>query len=469
MTKGLRLAVLSLALAILPALSAVAAAEPGNTGELASLRHEIEAMRAEYEARIAALEQRLSEAERSASEANEKASLAQDEARRAGQGDASPVDATATSSGISVAADNSFNPALGVIFQGQAWSYRRDPDDYAIPGFPLGGEAGLAPEGLSLAETEINISANVDDKFTSSLTIPVQIEDGETKVEVEEAWIETLRLPAGLSLRMGRTYSNIGYLNNQHSHAWDFADQPLAYQAFLGNQYLDDGLQFRWLAPTDLYVEVSGEVLRGDRYPAGGAANSGVGSHSLALRTGGDAGFSNSWLAGFSWLAAKSVDRVAGSADAALLFSGDSDLYIADFVWKWSPNGNWPERNFKFQAEYLWREEDGAYAMPDGLSLPWRDSQRGWYAQAVFQPFPRWRFGARFDRLSAGSTEPWFAGTALQRAGDPQRYSLMADWSNSEFSRLRFQYKMDDAGADHDRQFGLQYIYSIGAHGAHSF
>ena len=449
---------------------AQAATEPGNPGELQSLRQEIESMRSEYEARIASLEQRLEAAERAASEANDKAGLAQDEARRASDDAAAANAPAATSSGISVAADNSFNPAIGVIFQGQAWSYRRNPDDYAIPGFPLGGEAGPAPEGLSLAETEINISANVDDKFTASLTMPVLIEDGDTKVEIEEAWIETLRLPAGLSLRMGRTYSDIGYLNNQHSHGWDFADQPLAYQAFLGNQYLDDGLQFRWLAPTDIYLELSGEVFRGDRYPAGGAANSGFGSHSVSVKAGADIGFSSSWLAGVSWLAADSVDRVSGNSDAPLLFNGDSDLLIADFVWKWSPNGNWQERNFKFQTEYLWRDENGAYSLADGRILPWNNAQQGWYAQAIYQPFPRWRFGARIDHLSSDTPEPWFVDTPLAvTPGNPRRYSLMVDWSNSEFSRLRFQYNMDDAGADQDQQFGLQYIYAIGAHGAHSF
>ena len=81
---------------------------------------------------------------------------------------------------------------MGVIFQGQAWSYENDPDDYRIPGFPLGGEAGPFPEGLSLGEIEINISANVDDKFTAWLTAPIAIEDGETGIEVEEARISNL-------------------------------------------------------------------------------------------------------------------------------------------------------------------------------------------------------------------------------------------------------------------------------------
>jgi len=448
----------------------LAASEPESNSDILVLRQELEAMRSEYEARIADLEQRLDAAEQSVKEANANVSLVQEEVRSSSDKAAFQAAPATSSAGISVSADSSFNPAMGVIFQGQAWSYRKNPDSYDIPGFPLGGEAGPAPQGFSLAETEINISANVDDKFTSSLTMPVVIEDGESKIEIEEAWIETLRLPAGLSMRMGRTYSNIGYINNQHSHAWDFTDQPLVYQAFLGNQYLDDGLQLRWLAPTDLFLELSGEIFRGDRYPAGGAANSGAGSHSVSVKAGGDIGFSSSWLAGISWLATKSDDRDTGSAEQPLLFNGDSDLLIASFVWKWAPNGNWHERNLKFQAEYLWRDEDGVYSLPGRDMIPWNEKQQGWYAQLVYQPSQQWRVGARFDALQGGHSIPVFAGTPLDSMRhDPIRYSLMVDWSNSEFSRIRLQYNRDEATLADDDQLGLQYIYSIGAHGAHSF
>ena len=262
-----------------------AIAQQSQSAELEALREEVRLMRTEYEARIAELEARLDAAETKP---------------------AQPVYSAET---VSVARDSSFNPAIGVTFQGQAWSYQNDPDDYMIPGFPLGGEAGPAPEGLSLAETEITVSANVDDKFTAMLTVPIVIEDGDVVVELEEAWVETLALPGGLALRMGRFFADIGYLNGKHFHSWDFADQPLAYQVFLGNQYIDDGLQLRWLAPTDFYLEFTGEVLRGDRYPAGGAANSGVGSATLGFKTGADAGISNSWLFGFSWLRADADER----------------------------------------------------------------------------------------------------------------------------------------------------------------
>jgi hypothetical protein len=46
----------------------------------------------------------------------------------------------------------------------------------------------------------------------------------------------------------------------------------------------------------------------------------------------------------------------------------------------------------------------------------------------------------------------------------------MFDWNPSEFTRLRLQYAWDEARASvRDQQLMLQYLYSIGAHGAHKF
>src|SRR3546814_7619883 len=89
-------------------------------------------------------------------------------------------------------------------------------------------------------------------------------------ISVEEAYINTLALPAGLAVKFGRFFSDIGYQNHVHAHAWDFADAPLVYRAFFGGQLGDDGVQVRWLAPTDLFVELGAEGLRGAAFPDGG-------------------------------------------------------------------------------------------------------------------------------------------------------------------------------------------------------
>jgi len=441
---------LALLLFMLPVIS------HGQETEMQQLRAEFEALRAEYEGRIAELEQRLAVAEQNA--------------RQAAYTTSQPGSAAAAPAATSSSQSTAFNPAIGVIFQGYAWNYSENIDEYAIQGFPFGGEAGPVSEGLGLGETELIMSANVDDKFSAWLTAALALEDGEAVVEVEEAWVEATALPGGLGAKFGRFFSSIGYLNSKHSHTWDFADQPLPYQVFLGDQYLDDGIQLRWIAPTDLYLEVGGELLRGGRYPAGGAADSGFGSYSLFARLGGDVGTDNSWLAGISYIDSEALERPSGDEDEPFLFDGDSTLTNAQFVWKWAPNGNWKQRNFVFQTELFWRNDDGVYQGPDLSPSIYDVDQRGWYAQAVYQPRPRWRFGGRIDRLSSDDPGAVFADTLLGApARDPRRYSLMMDWSNSEFSRLRLQFTNDETGFVDDQQWGIQYIHSIGAHGAHAF
>ena len=217
-------------------------------------------------------------------------------------------------------------------------------------------------------------------------------------------------------------------------------------------------------------MELGGEALRGAGYPASGGAHQGLGSYSLFVNIGGDAGANSSWLAGMSYLNATAVDRVSGLEDDPLMFSGDSRLTTAQFVWKWAPNGNWKDRNLILQAEILQRSEDGEYSGATLSPTRYNADQSGWYAQAVYQPMQRWRFGGRIDGLSADNPGLAFDGTALAApASDPRRYSFMTDWANSEFSRLRLQFTRDEAGLVDDNQWGLQYIHSIGAHGAHTF
>ena len=138
---------------------------------------------------------------------------------------------------------NAFNPAISLILNGRYTSYSLDPEGYGLPGFALDPEAGLTSEGLSLDETELAISANVDDKYYGFLTTSLEQSDGETSIALEEAYVETLALPKSLKLKAGRFLSDIGYLNPIHAHAWDFADAPLAYVAMLNSAYSDTGIQ----------------------------------------------------------------------------------------------------------------------------------------------------------------------------------------------------------------------------------
>ena len=422
--------------------SAVAA---GKLTEVDLLREELSQIKRAYEARIRALEKRIESLEHSPEKS---------------------VADVATQTAPSVQERPSdFNPAIGVVLVGTAAGFSPD-NDFAVPGFMLDEEAGPGEEGFSVGESEINAKANIDDRFFGNFTLAVADEDGSTEVELEEAWFETLALPHSLKLRGGRFFSGIGYRNQFHRHADDFVDRSLPYRVFLNGQYLDDGVQLSWLAPTDLFMEVGVEWLRGAKFPAAGSGHDGKGAWSLFGRVGGDVGVSHSWQAGLSWLSARAKDR--GSADD--VFDGDVDLAIAEGVWKWAPNGNPSRNNLKLEGALFWQNQDGLFAPDGGGALAYDEDQRGGYLEGIYQFMPQWRAGMRYAWVDTDDPGAAFAGTSLDTLGvSPKIYTAMLDWSHSEFSRLRLQYSRDDSDVKGVDRFYLQYIMSLGAHGAHRF
>jgi hypothetical protein len=326
-------------------------------------------------------------------------------------------------------------------------------------GFPLVGEGAPSARGFSLGESEISFAANIDDKFFGQLTVALGGEDGGTEVGVEEAFVETTALPHNLSVRAGRFFSNVGYLNSHHAHTDKFFDRPLPYQAFLGNQYGDDGVQLRWVAPTDVFLELGGELFRGENFPAGGAANGGNGTRTLFAHVGGDIGGESSWLAGLS-----AIDASADGAEDG--FSGDTRLLIADATWKWAPGGNFKDGGVTLRGEYFQEDRDGAWTDPEDATnvLPWNGKRDGAYAEAVWRINRRWEAGYRYDWLSGLDAGPFGADV------DPVRHTIALTWLNSEFSLLRLQLSHDRPNADDsDDAVTLQYQFNLGAHGAHKF
>ena len=441
-----KLSALLLAISLLLPLSGAFA--QGTEDELADLRQLVEQMRQDYEARISDLEERLARTEQLAKNARDDADEAVELAEQ------TAIDQSSGSS-----APNTFNPSIGAVLAGRFADVDRGWDD--IPGFQSGGEIGTGGSGFSLGEAELNMKANVDSRYYGNLTIGIHEDEGETEVGLEEAWLQTTSLPLGVSVTGGRFFSAAGYLNSFHFHADDFIDRPLPYQAFFGGRYSVDGLQARWVAPTSLLLELGSEINWGSGFPASANAETSPGSWTMFSKVGGDLGDSHSWQFGLSHTSADAVDRAGATNE---LFSGDSDLTIADFVWKWAPQGNSQARSLKVQGEYFRRSEDGSFA-----GIPYSGDQDGWYLQGVLKFAPLWRIGIRHDVVDANNGA-LLTGTEIEDPGrSSYRSSLMIDWSSSEYSRLRLQYTNDKVLPVSDQQWYLQYIMSIGAHGAHQF
>ncbi len=466
----------AMAVATALAFNVPLAARAQSSSDLEDVRRQIQDLKDAYESRINSLEKRLKNAEESARSAPTNASQPATEAPAAQAENLPQKQST----------PNAFNPAISLILNGTYGNFKQDPTQYGITGFQPPGATSPGDRSFSLGESELFITANVDHMFMGALNLSLQ---GDA-VSVEEAYFQTLSLGHGFTLKGGRFFSGIGYQNSVHAHAWDFVDPSLVQRAFLGDNYGDDGVQLSWVAPLPLYVEVGGELGRGrslagtavDGELAGNDRNkNGVGAGTIFLHVGDDVGASNSYRVGLSHLRTSTgtnafpladFDSVTGVTNT--FSNAQVKIYGADFVWKWAPEGNYQYQNFKFVAEWFQIHRDGDLTFDTtgpAITGAFDQRQAGWYVQGAYQFHPYWRVGLRYDQLQKGSIDAGI-NSANIAAPDytPKRYSAMLDWNPSEFSRIRVQYNEDKSQQFlTDHQIFLQYIYSLGTHGAHKF
>lgn len=420
--------------------------------DLQAIREQIQQLKQNYEQRIAQLEQRLQQAE----------------ARAAQTPLPQPPTAAAN-------AGNAFNPAISLILGGTYGNLQRASTP--ATGFAMSANPGHE-QGFNLGESELGITASIDPRFSGTATLALDPAGG---VNVENAHVQSS--PGnGFNLKFGRFFSGLGYLNEQHAHAWDFVDQPLVYRAFWDNQLGEDGVQLKWLAPTDTFIELGAEIGKGRGFPGTNRAKNGSGAGVLFAHAGGDIGVEHSWRIGASLHQTRRVNAQSDNVPdlsgnvVSNSFTGDSKTAGLDFIWKYAPDGNITQTNLKVQGEYFRRRENGLLAYDTGsanITDSYAVTQSGWYLQGVYQFMPMWRAGLRYDSLDSG-TAAVGAANASNVISDygytPTRTSLMLDYSPSEFSRLRMQMAQDKSRRGlTDNQLFLQYVMSLGAHGAHQF
>jgi len=470
---------IALAIAIVLAMALPAVVRAQTNPQLEEIRKQIQDLKDSYDARIQALEKQLKDAEAASAKAQAAATEAQSAATQAKQtaeaGQAPPPPQPTSS--------NAFNPALSLILQGGYYNSSQNPNTRSITGFLPPGELGLPERGFYLGETELTLSANVDHLFYGQATL--SIDNG--NIDAEEAFFQTTSLGHGFTGKGGRFFSGIGYENSQHQHNWDFADDALVQQSFLGPNFTVDGLQVSWIAPTALYLELGAEAGKPVEFPFPVTEHNsnGIQVATLFARLGGDIGVSNSYLVGAWALQAKNStnDQPVGFLDGTTGVSnvangGNTKLWGLNFVYKWAPEGDRVDRNFKLIAEWMHRSYDStlmyAPGTPGAQTGDFTANQSGWFVQGIYQFEPAWRVGLRYGQLDEGSYDlgPGLGGAPGLAPPDftPKRTSAMVDWSPSEFSRFRLQFNQDKSQIGiTDNQVYLQYILSLGTHGAHKF
>lgn len=374
-------------------------------------------------------------------------------------------------------AEPAFNPNMMLVLSGGYAGSQFEPSSPAT-GFAMNPHP-FRERGFNLGESELALWANIDTQYRGTATFALDPAGG---LSVENAFVQTSSLGEGFSLKFGRFFSGLGYLNAQHAHVWDFADQPLVYATFWGNQLGDDGVQLKWLAPTETYIEFGAELGKGRGFPGSDTPQNRSGANTLFAHVGSDIGIEQSWQVGLSLHRTRAIDRISDNVPdlngnfVSNAFSGSSRTVGLDFVWKYAPNGNAHERQLKLQAEFFRRTEQGLLTYDTAVANiadTYTVTQNGWYVQGVYQFSPSWRSGLRYDRLDPGTAQIGAANVGnliSQYAYQPKRVSWMLEYSASEFSRLRLQWARDESRQGlSGNQVMVQYIMSMGAHGAHAF
>jgi len=341
--------------------------------------------------------------------------------------------------------------------------------------------------GFNLNYAELYLYAPVDPYFDLYATIPFS-EDG---AEVEEAYAVTRGLPFGFQFKVGKFRSSFGRLNAQHPHAWDFANQPLVYKVFLGDDGLKEkGVQLNWLAPTPFYLLFGVEVLQGENEQSFGTEgfrlfdNINTPTTSITIgdtkkpnlylgfvKTSFDVG-NLSVLTGLSFATGHTrIDHLDGDHPHA--FAGKTKLYGFDLTAKYMIDSY---RYISFQGEYLYRDQKGTKYEYDSAGDLETDElkkkQGGFYTQLVFKFDRRWRAGVQYNLINKNDVKK--NGVKDDLSNNLPAYYAMLEYSPTEFSRIRFQVGQNRAFF-HDKkretvnEFILQFNFAIGAHGAHPF
>jgi hypothetical protein len=407
--------------------------------ELDRLRQEFETIRDSYGARLAALEAKLGGAAPAAQAIGPVPALAEPAAA------AVAVQAPAAQPAVDVpsGAAGAGGPqgALPVYGGGNATSKIFNPDMAVIGNFlgAIGENKIESAPALEMHEAEVTFQAVVDPYARADVFLSAS----PGGVEIEEGFLTLTSLPGGLLAKVGKMKEQFGKVNTMHAHTLPWVDVPLVMKNFLGGEegLNDSGISVSKLLLNPLFfLEATGEVYQGDSGPFQTRERNDVswlgrlrGYRDITEGTNLDVG----------------VSFTRGHNDSGL--DSTTRLFGVDATVRYRPLRRAIYRRFMGRTELMWSrrgQESGDV------------SAFGMYVSGDYQFARRWFGGVRFDRSDRAND------ASLVDKGP----SLVVTYWPSEFSQIRGQYRRTTyAEGVTSNEALFQFLFSIGAHGAHVF
>jgi hypothetical protein len=294
---------------------------------------------------------------------------------------------------------------------------------------------------LSLDEAEVSLQAVVDPYARADFFLSASPEG----LEVEEGYLTFPTLPGGLLVKVGKMKAQFGKVNTLHAHVLPWVDAPLAMRNLLGGDegLNDSGISVSRLIPNSaMFLEATGEVYNGSNGVFSSEKRSNLtyvgrlrGYRDLSEGTNLDLGTSFAY----------------GHNDAAP--DAKTRLFGVDATLRYRPLRRAIYKKFLARTELFWSQRDTAEAGQ-------RADAFGAYLSGEYQFARRWFAGARYD-WSDRAIDP----TQRDKSGS----ALLTYWP-SEFSQIRGQFRRTSYAEGVDANEVLfQFLFAIGAHGAHAF
>jgi hypothetical protein len=481
-----------LQLAILAAVLASALSLPAQpAGDVEQLRQQLRELQANFERiqreqrqQIEALTRKVEELSQQQTTEPKKKEIEAELASELGQTNALPAASTLAKSPwspaepltIARAGSAYLNLSLDTIIN-LGSSTAAEPSEYLQL-----GDHDPNQRGFSLGNAEIAFDGAVDPYFKGFANILLKLdENNETEIELEEAYLQTISLPANLQLKAGQFFAAFGRQNPQHPHQWAFADQPIILNRAFGPDGLRNlGAQVSWLVPTPFYTEAFLGVFNGQGETAFSFRNPGEpvddidsvhGRATTSRSIGGmdDLLYVPRLATSFELSDQQTLMLGASGAFGPNLTAPDArtQIYGLDLYWKWKPartQGGFPF--VSLQTELLYQRFEAGVDVD--RSLP-AETLEDWgiYSQVLWGFKRRWVAGLRGE-YADGNTGAYDPNDVFR--GQRTRVAPNLTFYPSEFSKVRLQYNYDKGqlfGTDHSVWLQLEFL--LGAHGAHKF
>jgi len=331
--------------------------------------------------------------------------------------------------------------ALPVYGNTSALSKIFNPDMAVIGNFiGAAGSNSVAPRpALQLDEAEMSFQAIVDPYARADFFLSASPEG----LDVEEGFVTFPTLPGGLLMKVGKLKAQFGKVNAMHSHVLPWVDEPLPMVNLLGGEegLNDSGISVSKLILNPvMFLEATGEVYNGDNDLFKSYKRSDL-AYVGRLRGYRDISESMNLDVGTSF--------AHGHNDAGP--DETTQVYGVDATLRYRPLQEALYKKAMLRTELFWSRRE----------QPLGDAHAfGAYVSGEYQLTRRLFGGARYD-FSDRSFDP----TLNDKSG-----SLLLTYWPSEFSQVRGQYRHTRyAEGVSANEFLFQFLFSIGAHGAHVF